>query len=468
MKKTWLFRAIAFSLLLCMILTACAAGGNSGDTTVADTTVEADTTTEEETTTGTPDPSVLSGATVDEGDFPIKNLTVAGNPITYYRIVYARDVGNQIVEDIGALLKNDYELDRISADALAELIHAYTGVRLVTVCDTDETEIGDYEILVGKTNRTETNTFKIKGQAAENFVLKVKGTKPVIVGGEYGATWKALDVLENYFKTCGKTVDLDDKWDLSGTVDLLHIGCVGDSITHGSRALDSSWSSDYGNDTYILYIEKFLSYPAVLKRTLWKNYVVTNYGKGASTMRPGYNDSSNYYKDSTQYQDMLKDSESFPFSLVTIMLGSNDMSRIRTDWTPEIEADYESEAKSLIDAVKEHSPDATFVIMNAPTRWKSNLDTTATDDPSAAKMLRDVQARVAQHLADQGYKIWLYDMGAYTFENVPASMYDKDGLHPNNAGYRKIAEALESIVSGVFDGETVPYLREMKPTPQEK
>ena len=105
--------------------------------------------------------------------------TINGNDISLYKIVYnANERGSE-----GPVSS--------SANDLAKYIKLSLGIELPVV--TDETEVSEYEILVGKTNREEAGVVTVDRSAFENtqdFICQVQGNYLVISGIDSDANYQ--------------------------------------------------------------------------------------------------------------------------------------------------------------------------------------------------------------------------------------------------------------------------------------
>lgn len=465
------------------------------------------------------------------------------------------------------------EFDYESALRLQALIKELYGYELPVVKDTDANAESRYEILVGNTNRQATlnmigrqyletpqnlyldefvcdfnvnrhvETVEKKDEAGEvmkdeegnviteQVVTYVKTTQYVICGGSYGATWHAIDQIENYLKNppvdtpqpvsdsdsdspAPLVVDIKNAGDLSGAYDFKAVACLGDSITRGSQSVPDAnvfgtatgFAQSVAGSALSRYLELFLSYPANLQRMLWKDYLICNYGQGNCTMtdpKPDeFPDGGPYYyndfgsNNNTKFALCLSYSnrEDFEFDAVLIMLGTNDAGQHSGThkWSSALKDEYMDEAKNLIKQIKEGSPNAKFVMMNAPHRCDGDL---ALEKDTA---MRKLQTATSQWLKNQGYDVYCYNMGLYTIENLSAegaccqmpedademsetelAAYLKeqelaahqdyyniltdsgtpDTTHPNFRGYNKIAEGMVSLLDYLLgDGEAPKYM----------
>ena len=524
MKNNKLISLLACLLALCCLLTAC--GGETSGTSGTSGTSDTSGTTDTSDTSGTSGTTQTTQSTEhDPEDMPHDELLLlSGVNISSYKIVYARpsiettkisNTGKTIKEDLAPYLMGenaDFMFDYQSAVRLQQLIKEHFGYELQIVQDQQTTVESKYEILVGQTNRQSTRRMTLLNRDkfatvadftnTNNYVCMPstsKSTQYVICGGVYGATWHAIDELEKYIienKSETKAIDLANAGDLSGQYDFKHIACIGDSITRGSQALpdgnnfgnDKGVAASFGSAATSTYFENYLSYPAALGRALWKDYVVENCGRGWSSMRDYFPNAKDtgpyYYLDTTGYTQCINAGKKDAYDTVLIMLGTNDAGKDggAKNWTDEHKEEFKAEAKLLIDRIKADSPDATFVLMNAPHRCdghSENLNDSA---------MRVLQKDTAQWLLDQGYNVLHYDMEAYTTENlrdpsktecgkvvtlenkahedyynIKTDTGTPDTTHPNYRGYGKIAEGMEDLLLYILEGGAAPeYMIELQ------
>ena len=446
---------------------------------------------------------------VNEGVLP-DGLNVNGVSISEYKIVYAQSpiyknygslTGKTLYEDLKSVVLGGInygnvleaanivmDFDYQTAVRIQELIYAEYGVLLEVVEDA-ATHEGKYEILVGSTNRAKSKTTQISMLTADEFVFQIDESKIVVCGGAYGSTWHAVDALEKLFNE----IDLANfnfkmAGDLSGEYYLQKIACIGDSITRGSQALPDgstyggTQGADvkYGSSTVSIYFEQYLSYPANLQRYMWKDTVVYNFGRGASTAR-NYGD-SNYYAGSPQWAKCLETSadRDIAFDLVFLMHGTNDSGKDggAPNWTAAQKEDFLKEIKNVMDNILVGSPDATFVMNNAPHGCYGRTE--ANDDA-----IRKIQKETAKKLLDMGYDVYHYNMEQYTMDHLTDEVgktcgemstskeYDRhknyynlvtpgnsfEGTHPNFRGYNKMAQGVQAVVEYLlFNGAKPTYM----------
>ena len=503
MKKTRLISILLCLLALCCLFTSC--NKNEPADTTPNTTPEAATTTRNRPTYTTPQ-IVTTAKEPNPEDMPSDgNILVGGVNVSSYTIIYGGSPLDEkagsltrktIGEDLAPYLQGEEkaaDFDYQCAVRLQQLIKEYFGVDVEIAKDDDVENPSRYEILVGDTNRLGSkrakSTLKDKPEnylCGPNDATANLSTQYVICGGSYGATWHAIDALEAHFeanKTAEK-VDIADV-DVEAKCELTFIACIGDSITRGSQALPQlphygdadNVTEAWGSSATTVYFEQYLSYPATLQRELWKDAIVYNFGRGASTARNYEGKESQYYAGSAQFTKCLATSNlnTVDFDIVFLMHGTNDAGYDggAANWDNTKKNDFLLEIKNQMDKILEGSPNATFVMNNAPHRCDG--DAPRANDTA----IRDLQKDVAVLLKEEGYNVYHYDMEAFTTENLRSAdkcgsnsageaqahegfynIYISDGVtdktHPNYAGYGKMAEGLIDVVDYLVNGAEAP------------
>ncbi len=379
--------------------------------------------------TAVTEPSETSEQTT-EPEFELESLTVDGVDISEYKIIYAQ---TEYSSDVYGKFENEYDFDRLSAKRLAELIKENFGVSLKVSVDTS-TAATEREILIGKTNRTETETAGLASLKTDKYKLAMYGKKLVICGGVWGSTWHALDALEAEFEAHKQSktanVALASDYKNNGEYHIKTVACLGDSITYGAVNGD---------------VENF-SYPANMQRILWRDYVVEGFGQSGSTM---IDDLSDAYRSKYPYRKFME--KAVKYDLVLIMLGTNDGNRVlrQGEWTDSWSEKFLSSCKGLVGDVLSRSPNAKLVLMNCPVYYGSANYGTQT--------VRNLQKEAVRALRADGVDIQLYDMYKYTAKEMGTSMFP-DSLHPSAAGYAKMAEGVAELAEAVLNGGENKYL----------
>lgn len=204
------------------------------------------------------------------------------------------------------------------------------------------------------------------------------------------------------------------------------IAFIGDSITYGTNSSDP--------------ITK--SYPSQLKTLLGDGYEIMNFGYGGSCVISDKDDNNlyfkkeKYYRNSPQYKESLK----YDSDIVIIMLGTNDRTSIYTNekklisegadslkyWLSDIANEYKDLGSKVYIASSIYSP----VENEAP---KEYLD----------GMVQKLQKEVADEYGF-GY-IDIYTPTREYFEDL--YYFSSDRLHPNDEGYKKIAEVFFDYIN---------------------
>lgn len=200
--------------------------------------------------------------------------------------------------------------------------------------------------------------------------------------------------------------------------DKIKVACVGDSITFGARLEDPAQDS----------------YPARLRKLLGNGYTVTNLGVGSCTLirkgRP------------TVWNQLSKIRDASP-DIVVISLGTNDTCGMgtcggRKCW--EYKDEYGSDYRDLIDTLQA-LPSKPRIWISAPSPMV--LETPGLSD-SRIEGLTVRKPRLQQLIGivkkvAKDKNVEFIDLNT-PLDHKPELFTEKDGVHPNKAGYRAIAE----------------------------
>jgi lysophospholipase L1-like esterase len=372
----------------------------------------------------TPDPATIE-------------LFINENQLANYTIVYAKSPYDART---ARSFTTEHDFFKLIANDIANRIYAQTGVALPVQKDTS-TEEGAFEILVGPTNRAESDPID-KLDVYKTYV-KVVGSKLVVGGGYdstvytgnlktsycFASTYHAWDAVEAFLSTCiedkSDAAYLPDGSDLSGRVSLTTVACIGDSITEGYLASD--WNLH--------------SYPAVLQRILWKDHLIINLGNSGRTMR---DDLGNHYRGTTQHTALRRHAALFDYAL--IMLGTNDSYFDRT-WPSTSDELYLSSADKLVKDLTEKNKDVQVVVMNCPVYYGN--------EGSGSPHVRALQNTLPERLTKQGVNATFFDMHKFTADKVGRANFP-DLLHPNDKGYAIMGEGVSELILAL-DAGTYEY-----------
>lgn len=207
MKKGKIIRAALSSVLLAgILLTGCAK--DNGDT--------------EETTV----------SSVSETDGMIK---IAENGSSEYEIIFPENTDSKLREEIMALKEAIYEATGARIEVRDDYIKA------------GKSEVGEYEILVGSTNRDESAEV-CEGLGYRDYTVCVKGKKVVIAGGSSAATIAALVHARSLVG--GESFSLSESYGYSvKNADISEYYYVLYPVSSGMTAKESSIAINNASDT---------------------------------------------------------------------------------------------------------------------------------------------------------------------------------------------------------------------------
>ena len=419
-------RVICLSLAVLLALLCVGCGGKdpvaestAGDTTTA-TAAETGPVTEPETDNGAGTP---------------ETLTIGGEPLDGFRIVYAANPMTATYEKYPSLVTQDTDYNRQTAEYLAARLKEVFGVELPVSLDT-ATEKSAKEICVGETNR-EVDAASFSGMNSDkDYVIRVMNRtgRLHLMGATFGATYQSVDVLLNAVLAQNvRAAELPAGYVQKGKANLLTVACVGDSLTYGSKGGRSNVSDADRNAV--------VPYPAVLQRLEWKTMSVYNFGHGGRTMIEDFmveGEGSRSYCDSPQYTKLLSHKE--PFDLIILMLGTNDGNPTRataTGYTIGSESfrqKFLSSCDHLLTAFREKSPQAKIVLLNAPPSY------VAAWEEQLSAYVRHYQEQAAEQ-----FGMTLCDFHAFLVENLRGGYYP-DSVHPNDEGYTVFAEGVQQLI----------------------
>ncbi len=372
---------------------------------------------------------------VSKPDTDLIQLTIAGNELEKYTLIYAKSLYSspQIKS-----FSTEHDFFKLIANDIAAKIYEDTGIKLSVKQDT-KTDKSEFEILVGPTNREESQ--ELKNLDVYSCLAKVAGTKLVIGGGYdsssytgnlktsycYASSYHAYDpidkLIDSSIKQGSTKLDISANSDHSAKIDLVTVACIGDSITEGNQSSD--WN--------------YHSYPAVLQRILWQDHLVVNLGNSGRTMR---DDLERRYSGTPQHTAMNNIASKIDYALV--MLGTNDTHWDSKPWTSEDDERFLSSADRLVYELTSANDGVKVVIMNCPANYNG--------EDHAQPIIRYLQNKLPERFSKQGVDVTFFDMHKFTSENLKLNGYAADKLHPNDTGYVKIAEELSKVLADIQDG----------------
>ncbi len=370
--------------------------------------------------------------TTEEGGAPeapeTVSLTVAGKNLSEFTIIYAKA---EYAKQGPKNFTTEWDFYKLTAKDIQAKLYALTGIALEVKQD-EKSEEGASEILVGPTNRVQSTVYD--SMDVYSYANKVDSGKLVIGGGynatylngglkeayAWASTYHSFDEIYSYIESerlSGKAeIELAEGFEKSGTLDIPTIACIGDSITEGYA------SSDW----------KIRSYPAVMQRVLWKDYIVVNYGKSATTMRNDLTEKK--YQGSAQHKAAKKYSKHFDG--VLIMLGINDGGVDNVEFTKEEDKSFNDSALMLVESIANGKKELKVGILNATAYYGTN--------PGTREHVRVLQKQLVGIIENEGYDAQFVNMYNFTTKQLKKSNFP-DGIHPDDAGYAAMGEYLAGV-----------------------
>jgi lysophospholipase L1-like esterase len=203
--------------------------------------------------------------------------------------------------------------------------------------------------------------------------------------------------------------------------DPIRIACIGDSITFGTAA----WGETKNGYNYP---ENNFYYPTVLQSLYGYDTVVGNFGfPGSNISSTSY---SRYYT-SCSYNMMM----SFEPDIIVMALGTNNAVFIASQMST-----FKNDYKTMIEDIHKRYPEAKLIMTTAIYRW---------DDWSLQIYAEGNVIPCQIDVANQFDYVTLYDTYK-EFKPYGNDQYYRDKLHPNNAGYEKLAEVMKKGVDALI------------------
>ncbi|MBR5942406.1 MAG: hypothetical protein IKZ81_03590, partial [Clostridia bacterium] len=212
------------------------------------------------------------------------------------------------------------------------------------------------------------------------------------------------------------------------------IACVGDSITDGGFIPGYGYPDGQGLDDPRCY-------PKQLEALLGENYEVKNFGDSGRTLM-----STADYPYISAPGELYRESLEYDADIVLIMLGTNDAKVTNdpstTNWKEGSPEQFKTDLKALIEVYRNFPNHPTVYVLTSPTAFNNgNYNIVPANVDAIAELQREVAAEVNAPLIDM--HTLTANMGAYFTDNI----------HPNQAGYARLAEL---VYNEIIDDRTVP------------
>ena len=353
--------------------------------------------------------------------------------LSNYQIIYSDIDYNELVHLQNAGYDNDCDFNRYSAEKLQAEIKSKFGVTLPIGLDS-ATKQSPYEILVGATNRQQSDDLKLAKLGEQNYIIAEHSGKLVVCGGSYGETWQAVKLLCDNLQGDKPAITqqgVTKGFQQNGSVKLTTIACIGDSLTWGAESISP----------------EYLSYPAFLQRMVWKNCLVKKYANSGKTMNENieYGQFVFGFTTTPEWVKCLADAQSFDY--VLIMLGTNDSYCVNLsgyDWCDNFHADFVNSFLKIIGQIKQVNGNVKFTLMNCPKVYANGYNTAE---------ICNYQDECVEMALSEGYNVDLYDMASATQFLNQSVYFAPDGLHFNSKGYQYVANLVKTMLAQKFDLE---------------
>ena len=204
--------------------------------------------------------------------------------------------------------------------------------------------------------------------------------------------------------------------------DAVKVACIGDSITDG-----------HGID-----LRDVNGYPAQMQKMLGAGYNVRNFGISARTLM---NSGDLPYMNESIWEDAL----AFNPDVVVIMLGTNDSKDYNRG---HIKKDFEGDLKTMLKALKA-LPSQPKIYLCKPIPAVS--DSWTISETVITEEIVPILEKAVKKEKLEG----IIDLHA-ALEGHPEMMLD-DGIHPNTAGVRKMAETIAKVIDPEVKIEQRPF-----------
>ena len=206
--------------------------------------------------------------------------------------------------------------------------------------------------------------------------------------------------------------------------DAVKVACIGDSITDG-----------HGID-----LRDVNGYPAQMQKMLGTGYNVRNFGISARTLM---NSGDLPYMNESIWEDAL----AFNPDVVVIMLGTNDSKEYNRG---HIKKDFEGDLKKMLKALKALPAQPKIYLCKPIPAVSDNW--TISETVIAEEIVPILEKAVKKEKLEG-----IIDLHA-ALEGHPEMMLE-DGIHPNTAGVRKMAETVAKVIDPEVKIEQRPFWR---------
>ena len=205
--------------------------------------------------------------------------------------------------------------------------------------------------------------------------------------------------------------------------DAVKVACIGDSITDG-----------HGID-----LREANGYPAQLQRMLGKGYNVKNFGISARTVM---NSGDLPYMNEPYWQDAL----AFNPDIVIIKLGTNDSKSY--NWSPDKKKGFEKDLTTMVKTLKALPSSPKIYLCKPIPAFKDSWTI-------SEKVITEEIDPIIEKVVKKENLAGVIDL--HTPFEGQTDLIQEDGIHPNSAGVRKLAETVAKVIDPNVKIEQRPF-----------
>ncbi len=205
--------------------------------------------------------------------------------------------------------------------------------------------------------------------------------------------------------------------------DAVKVACIGDSITDG-----------HGID-----LREANGYPAQLQRMLGKGYNVKNFGISARTVM---NSGDLPYMNEPYWQDAL----AFNPDIVIVKLGTNDSKSY--NWTPDKKKGFEKDLTTMVKTLKTLPSSPKIYLCKPIPAFKDSWTI-------SEKVITEEIDPIIEKVVKKENLAGVIDL--HTPFEGQTDLIQEDGIHPNSAGVRKLAETVAKVIDPDVKIEQRPF-----------
>lgn len=205
--------------------------------------------------------------------------------------------------------------------------------------------------------------------------------------------------------------------------DAVKVACIGDSITdgHGIDLRDAN------------------GYPAQMQRMLGNGYNVKNFGISARTVM---NSGDLPYMNEPYWQDAL----AFNPDIVIVKLGTNDSKSY--NWTPDKKKGFEKDLTTMVKTLKALPSSPKIYLCKPIPAFKDSWTI-------SEKVITEEIDPIIEKVVKKENLAGVIDL--HTPFEGQADLMQEDGIHPNSAGVRKLAETVAKVIDPDVKIEQRPF-----------